>query len=76
MSCLIENFLEKTTHPTWGVVTLSPLVHFCQIFNGTDALEESSIYFLDTINNGALLQKQRANPTLSVQTLACLAYLL
>jgi hypothetical protein len=25
--------------------------------------EESSIYSVDTINNGALLQKQRANPT-------------
>jgi hypothetical protein len=27
--------------------------------------EEGSIYPLDTMNNGALLQKQQANPTLN-----------
>jgi hypothetical protein len=36
--------------------------------------EEGSNYFLDTINNKALLQKQkqRANPTFNVRTLASL----
>ncbi len=37
--------------------------------------EKSSIYSLDAINNGALLQKQLANPTLSVWTMACLPYM-
>jgi hypothetical protein len=37
-------------------------------------LEEGSICFQYTINNGALLQKQWENPTLSVRTLAILPY--
>jgi len=36
--------------------------------------EEGSIWFWDTINNGALLQKRWANPTVSVWTLAILPY--
>jgi hypothetical protein len=35
---------------------------------------ESSIYSLDTINNGAFLQKRQANPTLSDDSWAILPY--
>jgi hypothetical protein len=59
-----SEFFVKATHPTWGVVTFSLLVHFGCFFNGPDAPEESSIYFLDTKHNGALLQKQQAKPYL------------
>jgi len=38
--------------------------------------EEGSIYFLDTINDGALLQKRQANLTLSDRSWVVLPYAL
>jgi hypothetical protein len=59
----------------WGVIIFSPPVHFCWFFVWQMHQEEGSIYSLDTIDNGALLQKRWANPpTLSVWTQACLPY--
>ncbi len=46
----------------WGAVTFSPLIKFFQFLVWQMHQEKSSIYSLDTINNGALLRKQRANP--------------
>ncbi len=56
----------------WGAITFSTLICFCQFLVRQMHPKESSIYSLDTINNGALLQKQWANITSIVWTLACL----
>jgi hypothetical protein len=67
------DFKKKKQPPLlWGFVTFWPLVHFCQFLVQQMHQEEGSSYFLDAINNQVLLQKWRANLTLSVWTMATL----
>jgi hypothetical protein len=53
-------FFVKTTPLFWGFIIFSP--PFLSIFNVTYVLRWGSIYSLDTINSGAVFQKQHANP--------------
>jgi hypothetical protein len=56
-------FSVKMSRPLlWEALTFSPLIRFCWFLVQKMHQEESSIYSLDTINNGALLQKTTSKP--------------
>jgi len=52
-----QNISIETTRPTSGAITFLPLIYFCQFLVQSMHKKEGSIYSLETINNGAFLQK-------------------
>jgi hypothetical protein len=60
----VWEFSVKTTHPTWGVVTFSPLVHFCWFFNGTDAPRGEHYLLFEHHKHWSPLAKTTSKPYL------------
>jgi hypothetical protein len=66
MSCSIENFFCQNNPIILRGHNFLASNPFLSIFNVTYVLRQGSIYSLDTINSGAIFQKQHANLTLIV----------